>query len=261
MNVWIWGPPLWRLSHSISFLAKKQTAKIVSDFISTFSLVLPCKYCRKSFKHFFDIVNSAYGMSLTEVVNNHQLARWMYDIHELVNRKLERQTFLEQVEKVGDFCPHAQNLRGKRLSYDCLIKRHELHPVTVSPEDIFDILFIFALNYPKNNSQKLKAYGTFLTNLLSIIYTFIENGDKLIPVSKNPFFKFFICMQKLHLQYKIVANEPPFKSKNEMFYYVFELWASFYNITVLKNEKKYIKSLKLRYEVAKAAVCKHGSCK
>lgn len=261
MNVWIWGPPLWRLCHSTSFVAKSENAQPVADFLSTFPKILPCIYCRKSFSHFFSIVNSAYNMSLPDVIRGHQLPRWMYDIHELVNRKLERQTFLNQL---GD--SRAQNMRGKRLSYDCLIKRHELHPVTVSPEDIIDILFILSLNYPTEKNEKdaldkRKAYGTFLANLPTITCILTRYGDTMLPSSAKPLVTLQSNMGALHTEHNIRANTPPFKSKDDMFYYVFQLWALFHKLPVRNREQQYIKKLKERYQIVRASVCEHGSCK
>lgn len=86
----IWGPGLWIGMHSISFgypmeptneqkLAYKQYFQLVAD-------VLPCRYCRESYKEFISTGDTVLDDAALE--NRESLSRWLYRIHERVNKKL-----------------------------------------------------------------------------------------------------------------------------------------------------------------------------
>lgn len=69
-----WGPSGWQLFHRIAFHSKN------TQVLENMGEVLPCKFCRKSTSYF---------------VRKHPLrgnaARWLYDIHNMVNDKLRKQ--------------------------------------------------------------------------------------------------------------------------------------------------------------------------
>lgn len=75
MDTRFWGPSGWQLFHLIAF-----TSPNARDVLDDMHLVLPCKFCRAS---------------TTEFVTKHPLTqpydRWLYDIHNMVNRKLRTQ--------------------------------------------------------------------------------------------------------------------------------------------------------------------------
>lgn len=86
----IWGPSLWKSLHTITFgfpINPSYQDKInYKNFFESLGDVLPCKYCRFSYKKFidehdtkltFDVFNSRYTLS-----------KWLYDIHNKVNNKL-----------------------------------------------------------------------------------------------------------------------------------------------------------------------------
>jgi len=86
----IWGPGLWIGLHSISFgypihptIEQKRDYK---NFFTSVGDVLPCKYCRVSYKKFISKGNTKLDDSVME--NRYTLTRWLYLIHEAVNKKL-----------------------------------------------------------------------------------------------------------------------------------------------------------------------------
>lgn len=86
----IWGPGLWLGMHSISFgyplypsIEQKNNYK---NFFTLMGDVLPCKYCRESYKHFISTEPTILNDSVME--NRETLTRWLYNIHERVNQKL-----------------------------------------------------------------------------------------------------------------------------------------------------------------------------
>ena len=86
----IWGPPTWISLHSITFgYPLNPTDEQKENYKKYFELIgdiLPCKYCRISYKEF--ISNGCTQLTDNVMKNRHTLTRWMYDIHERVNKKL-----------------------------------------------------------------------------------------------------------------------------------------------------------------------------
>ena len=86
----IWGPGLWIGLHSISFgypLKPSPEQKIkYRDFFTLIGDVLPCSYCRDSYKNFLS--SGITKLTLEVMENRETLTKWLYCLHEAVNRKL-----------------------------------------------------------------------------------------------------------------------------------------------------------------------------
>ena len=90
----VWGPPLWIGLHAITFgyPAKIdenneehiEKRKRYYNFFKLVGDILPCKYCRQSYKVFFE------ELDLNKFLNRRKdIVRWLYLIHEKVNDKLK----------------------------------------------------------------------------------------------------------------------------------------------------------------------------
>jgi hypothetical protein len=78
MDVSFWGPPGWKMLHSITFeRGNLETKKRLFDAMKD---VLPCKYCRESARQF-----------IKELPFDNNLALWLYKFHNKVNDKLNKQ--------------------------------------------------------------------------------------------------------------------------------------------------------------------------
>lgn len=88
MDTRFWGPPAWKLLHSIAagYDASPVMRRNMELFLEVLPYVLPCKFCRASLtEHYARLpFRDALG-SRTD------LERWVYKIHNLVNAKLESQ--------------------------------------------------------------------------------------------------------------------------------------------------------------------------
>jgi hypothetical protein len=90
----VWGPPMWHVLHTISFnYPTKPTDKQKKDyFIFYYNLknILPCKYCRDNLK------NNTVTLPLNIDVfkNRYTLSKYVYDLHELVNKMLDKKSSL-----------------------------------------------------------------------------------------------------------------------------------------------------------------------
>merc|ERR1712098_204379 len=91
----VWGPPLWHALHCISFnypvKPTKQDKKKYKKFITQLKFILPCKYCRLNFK------KNLRTLSLTDkaLKNRNTFSRWMFNMHELVNKMLGKKSGLK----------------------------------------------------------------------------------------------------------------------------------------------------------------------
>lgn len=86
----IWGPGCWISNHSITFgFPLEPTQEDKEKYKNYFELlgdVLPCIYCRKSYKQFINEPDTKLTMNV--VKDRQSLTKWFYDIHNKVNKKL-----------------------------------------------------------------------------------------------------------------------------------------------------------------------------
>lgn len=86
----IWGPPTWKSLHSITFAypnnPTKEDKKHYRIFFEMLAYVLPCKSCRMSYAEF---IKTDETKITNEVFKNRRnLTKWLYDVHERVNKKI-----------------------------------------------------------------------------------------------------------------------------------------------------------------------------
>lgn len=133
----IWGPPAWTFLHSVTFgYPIEPTEEHKEKYKQFFELagdVLPCKYCRDSYKDF--IQSGCTKLDDDKLENRESLTRWMYDIHERVNKKLG--------VEYG-------------ISYDDVVKRYESYRAKCS-KSIKQKGCIMPLNKKANSYQIAKT--------------------------------------------------------------------------------------------------------
>ena len=90
----VWGPPLWHTLHTISFnyptKPTKEQKKNYYKFYSNLQNVLPCKYCRDNLAK--NLQKHPLTMNVFE--NRETLSRWVYELHEVVNKMLGKDSGL-----------------------------------------------------------------------------------------------------------------------------------------------------------------------
>lgn len=84
MDTRYWGPSGWKLLHSISFSYSEKLKNKYKDFFNVVAFVLPCKHCRKSYSEY--IIDDP-----VQVDSKNDLTRWLWRIHNKVNKKLRSQ--------------------------------------------------------------------------------------------------------------------------------------------------------------------------
>jgi hypothetical protein len=90
MDTQKWGPDGWKLLHSIAYdLSYNKDNKEDKDnisikrFFQSVQYILPCIYCRRSFKQYL----------YEEPVDYDNLFNWLYTVHNKVNDKLKKQGY------------------------------------------------------------------------------------------------------------------------------------------------------------------------
>jgi hypothetical protein len=90
----IWGPSQWHMLHTISFNypvnpTKEQKIQY-RDYVLSLQNILPCGACRKNLK-----MNLKHlPITMTHMKNRDTFSRYIYNLHELVNRMLHKKSNL-----------------------------------------------------------------------------------------------------------------------------------------------------------------------
>ena len=91
----VWGPPMWHVLHTISFnypvKPTKEDKENYYRYFKNLRKVLPCRYCRDNLKK--NLKKCPLNKSVFK--NRETLSRWVYNLHELVNKMLH-ETVLEK---------------------------------------------------------------------------------------------------------------------------------------------------------------------
>ena len=116
MNVSNWGPGGWVFLHTITFnYPLKPTIedkKRYTKFFNNIGEMLPCRYCRDSFK-----IYSKYLPIKNFLDDREGITYWLYQIHNLVNDKVfknDSTTFGEIVRKYERYRAGCKKVKKKR---------------------------------------------------------------------------------------------------------------------------------------------------
>lgn len=110
----IWGPPLWHFLHTMSFNYPVEPTKTqknnYKNFIVSLENILPCRHCRENLKKNFK------SMPITNKVleNRESFSRYVYNLHELVNKMLGKNSNLTY-DEVRDRYEHFRSRCAKDL--------------------------------------------------------------------------------------------------------------------------------------------------
>jgi hypothetical protein len=90
----IWGPAFWHSLHTISFnypVNPTEQEKVwYRDYILSLQHILPCKYCRQNFTTNL----KQLPLSMCKMKSRDTFSRYIYDLHELVNKLLKKKSGL-----------------------------------------------------------------------------------------------------------------------------------------------------------------------
>lgn len=90
----VWGPSMWHSLHTISFNypinPNLNQKKFYKRFIESLKYTLPCKHCRDNFRSNL----RKKPITLTVLKNRENFSRYIYDLHESINRLLNKNSGL-----------------------------------------------------------------------------------------------------------------------------------------------------------------------
>jgi hypothetical protein len=90
----VWGPSLWHYLHTLSFNypvnPTPENKNKYKEFVINLQYTLPCKYCRENLKNNFKKIPLTYNV----LKNRENFSKWMYKLHELVNKMLKKKSGL-----------------------------------------------------------------------------------------------------------------------------------------------------------------------
>ena len=125
----VWGPTLWHSLHTISFnypvnptIEEKKQYK---NFITNLQYVLPCKFCRINLKNNF----KQLPLTLKNMENRDSFSRYVYDLHELINKMLNKKSGLSYCdirERYEHFRARCTDEKTKLFTFSKLNKNKTL---------------------------------------------------------------------------------------------------------------------------------------
>jgi hypothetical protein len=90
----VWGPVFWFFLHTMSFnypiCPNNETKKHYMNFILSLKNILPCKYCRDNLTDNF----KKLPISMDTMKNRETFSRYVYNLHEVVNKMLKKKSNL-----------------------------------------------------------------------------------------------------------------------------------------------------------------------
>ena len=94
----VWGPMLWNYLHIMAsnypVKPTQKQKKHYRDFIVNLKNVLPCGKCRDNLKKYFETT----PLTLSHMKNRDGFSRYIYDLHESVNKMLGKKSALSYEE-------------------------------------------------------------------------------------------------------------------------------------------------------------------
>lgn len=117
----VWGPSMWHVLHTMSFNypvePTKEQRKKYRDFVLLLQWTLPCKYCRINLKNNF----RALPLTMECMKNRDTFSRYIYRLHELVNKMLKKKSGLSYCdvrERYEHFRSRCNNSETKDRVFD-----------------------------------------------------------------------------------------------------------------------------------------------
>ena len=156
MDTRFWGPSAWQLFHLVAERSQQPRA-----VLEKMPKVLPCKFCRESTREFVE-KRPLRG----------DPARWMYDIHNMVNHKLRTQC-------KGD--PAVIDPGEDPDFVDVQKKYRNMRPSHVPGRDF---LFSIAINFPDSPDEAQKSTQREFLEALATEFPF--NGFRSYLVENPP---------------------------------------------------------------------------
>lgn len=121
----VWGPAMWHYLHTMSFNypvnPTTEDKRNYKCFVLNLRYVLPCKYCRMNLKTNF----KQLPLKNSDMENRETFSRYIYELHELVNRMLDKKsnlTYCEVRERYEHFRSRCTDEKPKIFKFTKTLK-------------------------------------------------------------------------------------------------------------------------------------------
>jgi hypothetical protein len=126
LSVWTWGPEMWKVMMLVAFQSDAGFLfPHLPVFFRTLGPLLPCRFCRESYPIL--LAETERELKLEAALSSKQMVRFVYMLHNKVNRKLA----LQRLENLKPFCNIIDkdamlNVIDNHPSIEIVMKRNEL---------------------------------------------------------------------------------------------------------------------------------------
>lgn len=124
----VWGPSMWHYLHTMSFNypvePTKENKHYYKEFVKNLQYTLPCKYCRINLKNNF----KAHPIKECHMKNRESFSRYVYELHELVNKMLNKKSGLKYCdvrERYEHFRARCSNEKPKIFKFNKTKKKEK----------------------------------------------------------------------------------------------------------------------------------------
>jgi len=147
----VWGPAMWHVLHTISFnypvKPSKEQKQYYYDYFKSLKNILPCKYCRDNYKK--NLKESGFKKGIFK--NRDTLSRWVFKLHESVNKNLDKNSGLSYKEVRERY----EHFRSRCVSKPKSKPKKEDKKEKGCVEPLYGVKSKCVLNViPKTNKQK-----------------------------------------------------------------------------------------------------------
>ena len=125
----VWGPSLWHFLHTMSFNypvnPTPEQKTHYRNFILSLKNILPCKYCRMNLVTNF----KQLPITMNHMKNRETFSRYVYDLHELINRMLHKKSnlsFCDVRERYEHFRARCTDEKPRIFKFTKLNKTNKL---------------------------------------------------------------------------------------------------------------------------------------
>lgn len=149
-----WGPSAWKYFHTVTFAypqdPDENSKKNYKDFFNNLKYTLPCSHCRDYYTNIFNYINIDPYLDSRD-----GLTYWLFIVHNLVNKKLDR-----KLVDFEDVIIEFENYRARCGSMNDIKKytqcKNSLKPIT--SEDIQENLFIIKSKYREISMKQINEF-------------------------------------------------------------------------------------------------------
>lgn len=227
----IWGPLVWNITFDVCWFLENNHNKVndiiwksICIFFQCWKYLLPCKYCRNSYKHFLNQMNNFPPKGKGALM-------WGYQLKTLVNKKLNKPS----------------------IPYELFLRRMKTWTSISSTNNYWDLLYILSLNFKNQPRKKHYLYLLIVDCFLPLLNVMpLDQGEPIFK-SISHVFKFYPLNEKIDL-----------KNKKQFVNYLCKCKTLFNQIQYYQSNNVPIKSIrcnKMSKTMVSERIKKYSHCK